>query len=211
MKTMRKQWSVIGLLLTVLVLTVTGCGAGTKEEDSKPEGVVYPVTIDGTEVRVGETTVQALLDKGFKVTVSEMTSDNKINQYEIDPEEMLEANSYYTGASMWLTDTSFAHVYLATDDTECRMGDAVIAYMEFSLSTTDKTGLDKIAFNGVPVTEMSREKAGETFPDFSGDQNMLFSDPTMLDYQYFMGFGADGMMTQFSVKKAYDVDYSSGN
>lgn len=194
--------------MTALVLMTAGCASGEKEEE-KAEEVLYPVSIDGTEILVGETTVQALLDKGFKVTVSEMTADKQINEYEIDPEEMLEANSYYSGASIWLTDSSFAHVSLATDEENIRMGDAVIAYMEFSLSATDRTGLDKIAFNGVPVTELTREKAGEVFPDFTGDQNMLFSQPTMLEYQYFMGFGADGMLTQFSVKKDYDVDYSS--
>lgn len=208
MKTIRKKRYTIGLILTALVLMTAGCASGEKEEE-KAEEVLYPVSIDGTEILVGETTVQALLDKGFKVTVSEMTADKQINEYEIDPEEMLEANSYYSGASIWLTDSSFAHVSLATDEENIRMGDAVIAYMEFSLSATDRTGLDKIAFNGVPVTELTREKAGEVFPDFTGDQNMLFSQPTMLEYQYFMGFGADGMLTQFSVKKDYDVDYSS--
>ena len=174
MKTMRKKRYIIGLILTALVLMTAGCASGEKEEE-KAEEVLYPVSIDGTEIFVGETTVQALLDKGFKVTVSEMTADKQINEYEIDPEEMLEANSYYSGASIWLTDSSFAHVSLATDEENIRMGDAVIAYMEFSLSATDRTGLDKIAFNGVPVTELTREKAGEVFPDFTGDQNMLFS------------------------------------
>lgn len=210
MKTIRKKANIMALILTALVIMTAGCASGGKaEEEEKAEEVLYPVSIDGTEIRVGETTVQALLDKGFKVTVSEMTPDKQINQYEIDPEEMLEANSYYSGASIWLTDSSFAHVSLATDAQDIRMGDAVIAYMEFSLSATDKTGLDKIAFNGVPVTELTREKAGEVFPDFTGDQNMWFSQPTMLEYRYFMGFGADGMLTQFSVKKDYDVDYSS--
>lgn len=208
MKTIRKKRYIIGLILTALVLMTAGCASGEKEEE-KAEEVLYPVSSDGTEIFVGETTVQALLDKGFKVTVSEMTADKQINEYEIDPEEMLEANSYYSGASIWLTDSSFAHVSLATDEENIRMGDAVIAYMEFSLSATGRTGLDKIAFNGVPVTELTREKAGEVFPDFTGDQNMLFSQPTMLEYQYFMGFGADGMLTQFSVEKDYDVDYSS--
>lgn len=91
------------------------------------------------------------------------------------------------------------------------MGNAVIAYMEFALSGTDKTGQDKISFNGVPVTEISREKAGEMFPDFKGDENMWFSSATMLDYEYFMGFDADGMLMQFSVRKEYDVDWNSNN
>ncbi len=212
MKTIRKKLNVMALLLTVLVMMTAGCASEEKaKEEEKPEAVLYPVSIDGTEIRVGETTVQALLDKGLKVTVSEMTPDKQFNEYEIDPEEMLEANSYYSGASIWLTDSTFAHVSLATGEEDVRMGDAVIAYMEISLSTTDKTGLDKITFNNVPVTELSREKAGEVFPDFTGDQNMWFSQPTMIEYQYFMSFGMDGMLTKFSAKKDYDVDYSSSN
>ena len=100
MKTIRKKINIMALLLTVLVMMTAGCASGEKaKEEEKPEAVLYPVSIDGTEIRVGETTVQALLDKGLKVTVSEMTPDKQFNEYEIDPEEMLEANSYYSGAS----------------------------------------------------------------------------------------------------------------
>lgn len=64
-------------------------------------------------------------------------------------------------------------------------------------------------FNGVPVTEISREKAGEMFPDFTGDENMWFSPASMTDYEYFMSFDMDGMLNKFSLKKKYDVDWNS--
>lgn len=212
MKRVFKQWKVIGLFFMLLAITVTGCSGKSKEEETEEEAVeepAYPVTIDGAEIVVGETTVQTLLDKGLSITVSEMTEDNQINEYEIDPEVMLEANSYYSGATISITDSTFAHVAMVTDEEEVKMGEAVIAYMEFYLSSTDKTGLEKIAFNGVPVTEISREKAGEMFPDFTGDENMWLSPGTMLEYDYFMGFDTDGMLNRFSVKKEYDVDWNS--
>lgn len=210
MKKLLKRWTALGLILLLSAVTAA-CGGGKSEEEQEPEEEVqetaYPVTVDGVEVVVGETTVQSLLDKGFNITVSEMTPDNQINEYEIDPEVMLEADSYYSGASMWITDSTFAHVAMVTDEEEIRMGDSVIAYMEFYLSS-DGEGLDKIQFNGVPVTEISREKAGEMFPDFTGDENMWFSPASMREYDYFMAFDTDGMLNKFSVKKEYDVDWN---
>lgn len=56
MKTIRKKRYIIGLILTALVLMTAGCASGEKEEE-KAEEVLYPVSIDGTEILVGETTV----------------------------------------------------------------------------------------------------------------------------------------------------------
>lgn len=66
-------------------------------------------------------------------------------------------------------------------------------------------------WRGIPLTELSREKAGEVFPDFTGDENMWFSPAFMSNYDYFMGFENGGRLTQFSVKKEYDVDWSREN
>lgn len=178
------------------------------EADEVLADPVYPVILDGSEILIGETKVQTLLDKGLRITVSEMSEDYEITHYEIDPEAKLEANSYYSGGTVWITDTVFANIAIVTDEENVKMGDAVIAYLEFSMSSEDATGLDKILFNGVPVSELTREKAGEMFPDFTGDENMWFSPASMLDYDYYMGFTSDGRMTKFSVEKKYDVDWS---
>ena len=210
-----KQWEILGLLVICFAVAAAGCSSGKddKKSDSDNEetkGVIYPVSIDGTEIRVGETTVQALLDKGFKITVSEMTSDNQINQYEVDPEEELEAKTYYSGGSIWITDKTFAHVSMVTGDESVKMGEAVIAYMEISISNEELKSLNNVLFNGVPVTEITREKAGEMFPDFSGDDNMWFSPATMTDYKYFMSFSAkEKILNNLSVEKKYDVDWNS--
>ena len=88
------------------------------------------------------------------------------------------------------------------------MGDAVIARLEFSLVSGEESELKRIAFNGVPVSEMSREKAGEMFPDFSGDDYMWLQKGE--DYEYFMSFDpTDHMLSSFSLEKEYDVDWSS--
>ncbi len=211
MKKIIKHWKFTAMLLMFLGVVTAGCSNTdkTSETEEAPPAVVYPVSIDGSEILIGETTVKTLLDKGLKITVSEMTPDKQINHYEIDPETELEANSYYSGGSIWITDSSFAHISMVTDENNVKMGEAVIAYLEFSLSSQDKTGLDNLLFNGVPVTEISREKAGEMFPDFTGDENMWFSPASMTDYEYFMSFDMDGMLNKFSLKKKYDVDWNS--
>ena len=213
-----KQWKRRGLaclLLSVLVLALAGCGdAGDREEaaSNEVESVLYPVTINGSEIRVGETTVQTLLDAGFKITVSEMDANKQITQYEIDPDTDLDANSYYSGASIWVTDNVFAHVSIVTEEAT-KLGNGVIARMEFSLTGgQDDPALANILFNNVPVTELNREKAGEVFPDFTGDENMWFSPAEMREYEYFMSFtGEDKALAKFSAEKEYDVDWSSSD
>lgn len=203
-----KKRMVMAILIGAFLMSA---GCSKKEEEPEKE-VVYPVSIDGSEIIVGKTTVQTLLDKGFKITVSEMTEDNRVNQYEVDPEAELEANSYYSGASIWLTESSFANVSIVTGESSVKLGDAVIAYMEFSLVGEEPSKLSGILFNGVPVNEITREKAGEMFPDFTGDENMWFSSASASEYKYFMAFNSDdGMMNQFSVEKKYEVDWSGEN
>ena len=183
---MRKKFLKTGVILFMAAMLLAGCsGKSSKTEtEAEPEQALYPVTIDGKEILVGQTTVQTLLDEGMNVTVSEMTEDKQINKYEIDPDATLEPNSYYTGGSIWVTDSIFAHISLVTDENAVRMGDAVIARLEFSLTSGEKSELEKITFNGVPVSAISREKAGEMFPDFKGDEYMWFQSGD--DYEYFM-------------------------
>lgn len=207
---MKKSVKYLGLLLLTSVL-LTGCGGSAEEEEAQaqPQQELYPVTIDGTEVRLGETTVQALLDKGLTLTVSEADENMNITEYEIDPEMELERDSYYSGASISISDNLFAHISLVTGPSTTRMGDAVIAYMEFYFQSADKSELEKISFNGVPVTEISREKAGEMFPDFTGDDNMWLQYGP--DYDYTLSFDTDKMLVKLSLSKKYDVDWSSGD
>lgn len=203
-------------LMLLLLPVLAGCSGtgGTETKEEEPEEPLYPVSINGTEVLVGETKVQALLDAGFDVTWSEMVQGEspQIEEHVVEPDMELEANSYYTGASIWVSEHTFAHVSLATDEA-VKLGDAVIARMEFYLSRGDEQSvLENIIFNGVPLTEMTREKAGEVFPDFTGDEAMWFSTG-LSNYKYFMGFDNNtGELISFSVERKYDVDWNgSGN
>lgn len=211
----KKYWKLFSMLLLACLLALSANGCSGKEEEPEPEveEPLYPVSIRGTEIRVGETTVQALLDAGMEVTWSEMTSDMQIEEYVVDPEMELEANSYYSGASIWVTDSTFAHISFVTDEEAVRMGDAVIARLEFGLSFNeeDKEAQSEILFDGIPVTELNREKAGEHFPDFTGDNVQWFSTG-LRDYDYSMGFYSTSTeLTRLSVERNYDVDWSSGS
>lgn len=211
MKKIWRQWGLL-VLLAVVLAAASGCGEGAQDEEDASqdeiESVIYPVSINGTEIRVGETTVQTLLDQGFRITVSEMTEDQEMEDYEVDPESQLEANNYYTGGTVWITESTFMHISLVTpEDHDVKMGDAVIAYMDFALSSSDKEGLEQLLFNGVPVTEISRDKAEEMFPDFTGDDARWYSPAAMHDYSYVMNF-TDGALSSFEVEKKYDIDWS---
>ncbi len=71
-----------------------------------------------------------------------------------------------------------------------------------------KEELDNILFDGVPVSEITREKAEEMCPDFTGDEVMWLQYGT--DYKYDLNFSTeDGHMTGFSIEKEYDVDWLS--
>lgn len=204
----------LGMILILAVVLTVGCGGNSgekKEADNAEQSEnLYPVTIDGIEVRVGETTMQTLLDAGLKVTVSEKTADNKINQYEIDPDTELEAYTYYTGASIFITDSIVAHVSFVTGEEAVKMGDAVVAYLEISFVNADTEELEKIALDGVPISEISREKAGEMFPDLTGDENMLLKYGK--EYKYTFSFTLpDHMLSNISLTKQYDVDWTGKN
>lgn len=196
----------IGILCMAVVLLATGCSE--EKEPPAPAQTRYPVSVSGSEILLGETTVQSLLNAGLKITVSEMDAEKKITQYEIDPEAELEANSYYNGGSIWISESLAAHISMVTDEKAIRMGDAVIARLEFMLTSRDAEGMDKITFNGVPVAEINREKAGEMFPDFTGDDYMLLQYGS--EYDYSLGFSQEnGFLTDLSLSKKYDVDWNS--
>ena len=145
----KKNRSLLCLMLAVLMLSLSACGAnddGADQEDNAE--VLLPISINDKEIKVGETTLQTLLDEGFEVS----WVDENYERITIDPSTQLEANSYYTGGSIKVSEGLSFMISLATDE-EVPLGQAVIARLEATLATeTDKSILEKIAFDGVPVT-----------------------------------------------------------
>jgi len=197
----------ICLLLALTVLGFSACSQDDNSGGSKEEEVLLPIAIKGTEIRVGETTVQALLDQGLDVT----WMDEDYQKVTVDPTQELEANAYYTGGSIWVSDSIFAHISFVTEEEPIPLGEAVIARLEFSMySEDDPAVLKQIEFDGVPVTELTQDKAEEKYPDWTGDEVMWLKYG--LDYSYDLNFDSStGQLKQFTVERKYDVDWSGGD
>lgn len=200
----KKNRSLLCLMLAVLMLSLSACGAnddGADQEDNTE--VLLPISINDKEIKVGETTLQTLLDEGFEVS---WVGEN-YERITIDPSTQLEANSYYTGGSIKVSDDLSFMISLATDE-EVPLGQAVIARLEATLATeTDKSILEKIAFDGVPVTELTQEKAAEKYPDWTGNEVMWLHYG--LEYKYDLNFDmSTGYLNKFAVERTYDVDWN---
>lgn len=192
------------LLAMILLLSAcSGDGGGSQKEEER----LLPVSINGKEIRVGETTVQTLLDQGMNVG----WVDENYERVDVDPRLELEPNSYYTGGSIDVNENIFAQISFVTEDEAIPLGEAVIARLEFYMhSEDDPAELSKIELDGVPVTEFTREKAGEMYPDWTGDEVMWLKYGLL--YKYDLNFDmASGQLNHFTVERKYDVDWSGGD
>ena len=194
------------LFLTALMLLVTACGKG-EEGDGKDGGsdeVLRPISINGKEIRVGETTVQTLLDEGFEVS----WVDENFNRITVDPTTQLEADSYYTGGSIKVTDNMSFSISFTTGEEAVPLGEAVIARLELTAAgEDDKSVLETISFDGVPITELTQKKAAEKYPDWTGNETMWLHYG--LEYKYDLNFDmSTGYLNKFAVERTYDVDWN---
>ena len=92
--------------LLALILILPACSAGSGESSGESSEKLLPITINGTEIRIGETTVQALLDQGMNVG----WVDENYERVDVDPSMELEPNAYYTGGSINVSENVFAHI-----------------------------------------------------------------------------------------------------
>ena len=134
--------------------------------------------------------------------------DENYNRVTVDPATQLEANAYYTGGSMKVTDNMSFTISLATEEA-VPLGQAVIARLELNMAAEDdESVLETISFDGVPVTELTREKAGEMYPDWTGNEVMWLHYG--LEYKYDLNFDiSSGNLSGFTVERTYDVDWNS--
>ena len=164
----RKARAPISLLLAALMLFLPACSQ-EDGQDEKTEEVLLPISINGKEIKVGETTVQTLLDEGLEVS----WVDENYERITVDPATELEANSYYTGGSIKVTDNMSFSISLVTDEEAVSLGEAVIARLELRMAAeNDKSVLETISFDGVPGTELTLENAMELYSDWTGQEVM---------------------------------------
>ena len=85
----KKTRPLLCLLLAALILLLPACskdGGSSGSGEDKGE-TLLPISVNGKEIRVGETTVQTLLDEGFDVS----WVDEDYNRIVVDPSTELEA------------------------------------------------------------------------------------------------------------------------
>lgn len=199
--------SIVCLAMMLSLVFLPGCSeAGGSSSEASGE-TLLPITINGAEIRVGETTVQSLLDKGIEVSWVDENYERNV----VDPAQELEANAYYSGGNIEISEHVFANISFVTDEEPIPLGQAIIARLEVHLiSEDDQSVLEKIEFDGVPATELTREKAGEKYPDWTGDEVMWLKYG--LEYSYDLNFDmTSGQLTQFTVERKYDVDWTGGD
>ena len=199
----RKARAPISLLLAALMLFLPACSQ-EDGQDEKTEEVLLPISINGKEIKVGETTVQTLLDEGLDVS----WVDENYERITVDPTMQLEPKSYYTGGSIKVTNRMSFSISFATEDEAVTLGEAVIARLELNMAAEDdKDVLKNISFDGTPVTEWTQAKAAERYPDWTGNEVMWLHYG--LDYKYDLNFDmATGQMSGFTVTRVYDVDWN---
>ena len=199
----RKARAPISLLLAALMLFLPACSQ-EDGQDEKTEEVLLPISINGKEIKVGETTVQTLLDEGLEVS----WVDENYERITVDPATELEANSYYTGGSIKVTDNMSFSISLVTDEEAVSLGEAVTARLELRMAAeNDKSVLETISFDGVPVTELTLENAMEKYSDWTGNEVMWLHYG--LDYKYDLLFDiSTGILNGFNIERTYDVDWN---
>ena len=186
------------------MLSLSACGQADGGSGQETEEILLPVSINGKEVRVGETTVQTLLDEGLEVS----WVDENYNRITVDPATQLEANAYYTGGSVKVSDNMSFTISLVTEEA-VSLGQAVIARLELNMAAEDdESVLETISFDSVPVTELTRERAGEKYPDWTGNEVMWLHYG--LEYKYGLNFDiSTGSLSGFTVERTYGVDWNS--
>lgn len=193
MKTMRWKRVLGAAAALALAVSVIGCGAGKEE--------IYPLSVDGTEITLDQTTVQTLYDAGFEISVMD-TSTGSVQWYAIEEDMPLDADSVYTGIYIGKGDERYASIGVVTEDA-CEMKDGVI----YSL-TSAEDGLDKIAIASVLLTDLTEEKALEIEKKLGANEyyQSYVTDKKIL--RITRENGATGAVTKLEVEVRYDIDYT---
>lgn len=184
---------VIAFLMAGLVcLGVSGCSAGDK---------AYPITVDGTDILVGETTISTLIDAGFTIRELSYSDDN-----EITGDTMLEKNSYYSGLYAYKEDIKYCTIEIVTDKKDVPLAEAVIAKVIIKDDLSHTIG-DSM-FDGVKLTEMTVETAQEHIEGSKLSEDNLSVSLSGSKYFVSIHFDENGFL-DLEMKCKYDVDYRS--
>ncbi len=210
-----KKTLIKGIIISLSALLLAGCSPETKEETQSEEPSnpreytladhSIPVAIDDLEILVGQTKLQALLDQELPVQIAEFTEKGSLRDREVDPEEPLEANTSFDNAFFWITDAAYIHLTLEAGEQEIPIKDALITRLELHLSHKAEKLPGNVKINGIPVTDISFDQAGEQFPDFK-DKDLTLKQ-LGADYSCTLKFSSKTQkLYKFSLLEADETD-----
>lgn len=172
----------------LLAALLAGCG----EKDIDPT-----IKLLDTEVKVGETQIQTLLDAGF-----ELCQYDSGDWYSIPEDVDLDADSYYGDITVIHGEEIIGDISIVTDEAvplgEGKVADVIIY---------NDAPMDRVSYMGTPLSEMTQEKAKELVPGLedAGDGILNYEKG---DYIVRFGYEDDGSFGAMFLSRYYEVEDS---
>lgn len=200
-KLLFKHFAVLKVCMVVAILAVCfaipGCSSSKNIEN------FYSITIDGTDIIVGETTLDALYEAGYSI-LNPRGEFSNLEEIAADCE--LEANAAFNQLYVRKDNINFAELTIITGEAEAPASEAVIARVVVCGSDE----ISKISFNGVAVDDLTIEMLEAYLPgaeiDEIGDNASLvrFIEQDLSIFIYYK----DGTPAELEIRVFYDVTYS---
>lgn len=184
-----KNITKVFLSLILFCGIITGCSS--KSEADK----AYKINLAGTDITVGET------------KVSELSNSKYI--LDVEPGQMLEKDSYYHGIAFYDENEEWiGHIDIATEDEDIPLEEGIIAAVRvYGAEDGEEKDLSNITIEGVKLSEMTLDKAKETFTGMESDEDSVWIPNG--EYGFRISYNEDGSLDEFSHDKVYDVDWNS--
>ncbi len=175
----------------IMCMSVTACGTLATDK-------VYPVKFDDTEILVGKTTVSELLDNGFIL--------HETYGGELDKEQPIEKNSYYSGIIVVKDDVEYAMISVVSEKKDIPLSEAIIANILIKPSL--EHAIERIYLDGVALPDLTADVFKE---HIAGSR--IYDDGTGVycsgDQYTFRAYYEDGNLTEVNALRNYSVQYGT--
>lgn len=183
--------------ILAICFPMSGCSSNKSMETP------YLITIDGTDIIVGETTLNTLYEAGYSI-LNPRGDFSDLEEVNADYE--LEANAAFNQLYVRKDDVNFAELTIITGEADAPASEAVIA----RVIVCGSDEISKVSFSGVAVSNLTVEMLKEYLPGAEidelgdGDSLVRFIDQ---DLSIFI-FCENGAPAEMEIRVFYDVTYS---
>lgn len=177
----------LSLLITLLSFLMTSCSLQKKDVVD----MVFSIYFDDIEIVVGETTFQAIADTVYLD--------------DLNLEQIMEENSYYTGIMMYSQDDVYIGSLDAYVESDAPLKDAIIAGIHIDASQTTNAN---ITIEGYNIFTLTYDEAKTIFSDLQFD-DLTIDMPNTTNYSLSITFQDENTLSTFSHTKLYDVDWNT--